>query len=284
MWEPPKHVLQQGIPRGLQIFSWSGLWALLLPCTKTQSARAGRAHRPCPLAGRWLHFPPAVSGCLSRDGAKCVQDGSRGRAVSCTSCPLWESSGLRWPNTLPIPCWGCWAGSILPVQGMAADIPLLIPPSCCPARLGSHPGSKRGASVHPVITHLPALPSSLCLSRYLPLCALPAPPISPLLLPILIEMSHFAGMVLPGQGKPGLLESAHQGLEPLFQTIYERAGEAESAYKSTKQPARSSDPSQGVAPCAANTSARGNPEPATAFVQGKILVLPPSQEQSGIGC
>lgn len=85
----------------------------------------------------------------------------------------------------------------------------------------------QSAHLSPICQHCPSPP---CLSRYLPLSGLPAAPISPLLVSILIKMSHFAGMALPGQGRPrtpGV--SAHQGPETFFQTIYKDAGEAESA-------------------------------------------------------
>ena len=80
-------------------------------------------------------------------------------------------SGLRRLNTLSIPCWGglrgWWAGSTLPMQGMA-DVALLAQSSCPGAALQppwvpslpqlTDPGSKRGrlssASVSPVVTHL----------------------------------------------------------------------------------------------------------------------------------
>lgn len=94
-------------------------------------------------------------------------------------CPahpvLAGKAGLQWPEVAehpPHPLPGLLGWESRPGQGRA-DIPLLIPPSCplcslprCPASLGSHP---RSASDCPLIRHLPALPSSLCLSRYLPL-------------------------------------------------------------------------------------------------------------------
>lgn len=123
--------------------------------------------------------------------------------------------------------------------------------------------------MRPFITHLPALPSSPCLSSYLPLSGLPAAPISPLLVSILIKMSHFAGMALPGQGRPGLLESLPIRVLRHFSKQFTRMLGKQRVLKSTKQPARSSDPSQGAAPCAANASAHGDPEPATAFLQGR---------------
>lgn len=108
-----------------------------------------------------------------------------------------------------------------------------------------------------------------CLSRYLPLSGLPAAPISPLLVSILIKMSHFAGMALPGQGRPGLLEPLPIRVLRHFSKQFTRMLGKQRVLKSTKQPARSSDPSQGAAPCAANASAHGDPEPATAFLQGR---------------
>lgn len=172
VWEAPKHVLEQGIPRGRQT-SCPGVVCERCCCPgraalhQTLRWQGRQGSRPLSISSGVVAFPPCNCWLLERRWSQVCAGWLPGEGCVLhilSSLGKLGRSGLRWPNTLPIPCWGCWAGSILPVQGMA-DIPLLIAPSCplcslprCPASLGSHPGSKRSASVCPFITHLPALP------------------------------------------------------------------------------------------------------------------------------
>lgn len=85
-----------------------------------------------PVAGRWMHFPPVIARGSGCERAKCVRDGSRGRAVSFTACPR---SAAR-PQSLCIPYFGC-AGAASPCRGHPKGSPKPPHVDSAPAFLGA---------------------------------------------------------------------------------------------------------------------------------------------------
>lgn len=161
VWEAPKHVLEQGIPRGRQT-SCPGVVCERCCCPgraalhQTLRWQGRQGSRPLSISCGVVAFPPCNCWLLERRWSQVCAGWLPGEGCVLhilSSLGKLGRNGLRWPNTLPIPCWGCWAGSILPVQGMA-DIPLLIPPSA--ASPGAQPASGHtlGAREVPQSAHL----------------------------------------------------------------------------------------------------------------------------------
>lgn len=115
-------------------------------CAPYGSVQPGSVPGQCPdaAAAPWMHFPPVIAGGSGCERAKCVRDGSRGRAVSFTARPRPAAR----PQSFCIPYFGGAGGipSIPRTRWGCLGVPRCHPhtartrPGCAPEPVGSGTG------------------------------------------------------------------------------------------------------------------------------------------------